>query len=113
MIVSAASRMFSAISLGVFWRLAPSTIAIMRSRKVSPGLAVIRTTSQSESTRVPPVTADAVAAALANDRRALAGDRALVHRGDALDHLAVARDEVAGLDQHDLALAQLAGGDLR
>ncbi len=29
----------------------------MRSRKVSPGFAVIRTTSQSESTRVPPVTA--------------------------------------------------------
>ena len=57
MIVSAASRMFSAISLGVFCRLAPSTIAIMRSRKVSPGLAVTRTTSQSESTRVPPVTA--------------------------------------------------------
>ena len=28
----------------------------MRSRKVSPGLAVMRTTSQSESTRVPPVT---------------------------------------------------------
>ncbi len=57
MIVSAASRMFRAISLGVFCRLAPSTMAIMRSRKVSPGLAVTRTTSQSDSTRVPPVTA--------------------------------------------------------
>ena len=42
MIVRPASRMSSAISLGVFWRLAPSTSAIMRSRKVSPGLAVIR-----------------------------------------------------------------------
>ena len=38
MIVSAASRMSSAISFGVFWRLAPSTIAIIRSRKVSPGI---------------------------------------------------------------------------
>ena len=38
------SRMVSAISLGVFWRLAPSTSAIMRSRNVSPGLAVIRMT---------------------------------------------------------------------
>ena len=57
MIVSAASRMSSAISFGVFWRFAPSTIAIMRSRKVSPGFAVMRTTSQSERTRVPPVTA--------------------------------------------------------
>ena len=56
MIVIAASRMSSAISLGVFCRLAPSTIAIMRSRNVSPGLAVMRTTSQSDSTRVPPVT---------------------------------------------------------
>ena len=49
--------MSSAISFGVFWRLAPSTIAIMRSRNVSPGLTVMRTTSQSDSTRVPPVTA--------------------------------------------------------
>src|SRR5262245_20696215 len=57
MIVSAASRMSSAISFGVFWRLAPSTIEIIRSRKASPGFAVIRMTSQSESTRVPPVTA--------------------------------------------------------
>ena len=56
MIVMPASRMSRAISLGVFWRLAPSTMAIMRSKKVSPGLAVTRTTSQSDRTRVPPVT---------------------------------------------------------
>jgi hypothetical protein len=49
--------MSSATSFGVFLRLAPSTIAIMRSRKVSPGLVLTRTMSQSESTRVPPVTA--------------------------------------------------------
>ena len=55
--VIATSKMVSAISLGVFWRLALSTIAIMRSRNVSPGLVVMRTTSQSDSTRVPPVTA--------------------------------------------------------
>jgi hypothetical protein len=55
--VSAASKMSSAISFGVFLRLAPSTIEIMRSRKVSPGSAVTRTTSQSLSTVVPPVTA--------------------------------------------------------
>src|SRR3989440_3114633 len=58
MMVKAAIRMLSAISLGVLCRLAPSTRAIMRSRKVSPGLALICTTIQSESTRVPPVTAD-------------------------------------------------------
>ncbi len=36
--VRLASRMFSAISLGVFCRLAPSTRAIIRSMKLSPGL---------------------------------------------------------------------------
>ena len=50
--------MFRAISFGVFWRLAPSTRAIIRSRKVSPGFAVIFTTIRSDSTLVPPVTAD-------------------------------------------------------
>ena len=50
--------MFSAISFGVFCRCAPSTRAIIRSMKVSPGLEVIFTTIRSDSTRVPPVTAD-------------------------------------------------------
>jgi len=57
MIVSTISRMSSAISLGVFWRLAPSTSEIMRSRNVFPGSEVIRTTILSERTFVPPVTA--------------------------------------------------------
>ena len=56
MIVIAASRMSSAISLGVFCRLAPSTSEIMRSRNASPGLALTSTMSQSDSTCVPPVT---------------------------------------------------------
>ena len=56
MTVRLASRMLSAISLGVFCRLAPSTSAIIRSMKLSPGWAVIRTTMRSESTLVPPVT---------------------------------------------------------
>ena len=58
MIVSEASRMFSAISLGVFCRLAPSTSAIIRSMKLSPGFCVILTTMRSDSTVVPPVTAE-------------------------------------------------------
>jgi len=57
MIVMPASRISSAISFGVFCRLAPSTSEIMRSRKVEPGAAVMRTTTQSETTSVPPVTA--------------------------------------------------------
>ena len=56
--VSTASRIVRAISLGVFWRLAPSTSVIMRSRKVWPGSAVISTTMRSDSTVVPPVTAE-------------------------------------------------------
>ena len=58
MIVSPTSRMCSAISFGVFCRAAPSTSAIMRSRNDSPGSAVMRTTMRSESTLVPPVTAE-------------------------------------------------------
>src|SRR6201984_3115980 len=58
MMVSAASRMFSAISFGVFCRLAPSTRAIIRSMKLFPGSWVILTMMRSESTVVPPVTAD-------------------------------------------------------
>ena len=56
--VNPESRILSAISLGVFWRDAPSTSAIMRSRNVSPGLDVMRTLIQSDSTFVPPVTAE-------------------------------------------------------
>ncbi len=52
-----ASRMLSAISFGVFCRSAPSTRAIIRSMKLSPGLVVILTTMRSDRTRVPPVTA--------------------------------------------------------
>src|SRR5499427_652785 len=58
MMVSPASRMLRAISFGVFWRTAPSTSEIMRSRKVEPCAAVMRTLIQSESTLVPPVTAE-------------------------------------------------------
>ena len=56
--VNPTSRMWSAISLGVFCRAAPSTSRIMRSRKDSPGSTAMRTTMRSDSTLVPPVTAD-------------------------------------------------------
>jgi hypothetical protein len=53
----------------------------------------------------------AVAAALADDRRRLAGDRRFVDRGHTLDDLAVARDQVAGFDQHQVARSQRRGVD--
>ena len=56
MIENAARMMVKAISLGVFWREAPSTRAIIRSRKLSPAPAVTSTMIRSERTRVPPVT---------------------------------------------------------
>ena len=49
-----------------------------------------------------------VAAGFADHRRGFAGDRALVDRGDAFDHLAIGRDHVAGLDQYHVAPAQVA-----
>ena len=58
MMVMPTSRILSAISLGVFCRSAPSTSLIMRSMKVEPGAAVMRTRIQSEMTCVPPVTAE-------------------------------------------------------
>jgi hypothetical protein len=45
-----------------------------------------------------------VAARLADHRGRFAGDGRFVHRGHALDHLAVAGDGLAGGDQHHVAL---------
>ena len=50
--------MLSAISFGVLRRSAPSTRAIMRSRNDLPGSCVTSITSRSESSFVPPVTAE-------------------------------------------------------
>ena len=98
MIVRPASRMSSAISFGVFWRSAPSTSAIIRSRKLSPGFAVTRTTIWSESTRVPPVTAERSPP----DSRITGADSPVIADSSTLampfDHLAVGRDHLAGGD---------------
>ena len=48
----------------------------------------------------------AIAAGFANHRRGLAGDSRLVDAGHAFDDLAIAGDELAGLDAHDVAGAQ-------
>ncbi len=55
--VRPARRMLRAISFGVLRRAAPSTRAIIRSRKLWPGSWVISTTIRSLRTLVPPVTA--------------------------------------------------------
>src|SRR5207249_44464 len=48
----------------------------------------------------------AVAAGLANYGRAFAGDHGLVHAGDALDHVAVSRNDVVWLTDHDVSPAK-------
>ena len=55
--VSAIRKISSAISFGVFFLDAPSTMAIILSRKLSPASLVTLTTIQSDITVVPPVTA--------------------------------------------------------
>ena len=54
--VKPASKIVNAISFGVFFRVAPSTNAIILSRKLSPCCWVTNTFILSESTFVPPVT---------------------------------------------------------
>ncbi len=95
--------MLSAISFGVFWRCGALD---QRDHAVEEGRALRR-----GDAHLDPVGDDlraaghgrAVAAALADDRRRFAGDGGFIDRGDALDDLAIARDEIAGLDQHDIA----------
>ena len=113
MIVRPASRMLSAISFGVFCRDAPSTSAIIRSRKVSPGFGGDPDDDLVGEHARAAGDGGAVAARLADHRRRLAGDRRLVDVGDALDHLAVARDQLAGRDHDDVAAAQRGSGPPR
>ena len=107
--------MLSAISFGVFWRSAPSTSAIIRSRKVSPGSAVTRTMIQSDSTRVPPVTAERSPPA----SRMTGADSPVIADSstDATPSTISPSDGMnsPALDDHDIALAQLrrAGTGLR
>src|SRR5206468_11826571 len=50
-----------------------------------------------------------VPATLANDGGTLSGDGALIDRGDPFDDRAVGRNDIAGLHQYDIALAEAGG----
>ena len=104
-------RMSRAISFGVFCRLAPSTSAIIRSRKVSPGWEVIWTTIRSREHDGAAGHRGPVAARLAEHRGGLAGDRRLVDDGDALDDVAVAGDDLVRGDDAAVAERELGGRD--
>ena len=71
--------------------------------KVEPGSAVMRTLIAVGQDGGAAGDGGAVAAGLADDRRGFAGDGRFVDRGEALDDVAVAGDDVAGLDQHHVA----------
>ena len=105
--VKAASTSDRAISLGVRWRMAPSTRAIMRSRNELPALGGdLDDDPVGEHARAAG-DARAVAAGLADDRGRLAGDRRFVDGGHAFDDLAVAGDHLPGLDDDPIAGAQV------
>ena len=77
----------------------------------SPAAAVIRTRIQSESTLVPPVTAERSPPDSRMTGRGLAGDSRLVDRGDAFDDVAVARNELAGTHEDLVADMKLGRRD--
>ena len=105
MIVSAASRMFSAISFGVFCRLAPSTRAIIRSMKLARFLgdpdddAVRQHRGAARHRR-------AVATGLPDHRGGLAGDGRFVHRGVMLPRRHRHRGSPVRADDDDVPLVQ-------
>ena len=106
-IVRPASRMPRAISFGVLRRVGALD---ERDHPVQEGLARLLGDLDDDAVRQHAGAAGhgaAVAAGLADHRGGLAGDRRLVDRGDALDHGAVAGDDLAGLDHDDVAAAQV------
>ena len=104
--------MVSAISLGVFWR---DGALDERDHPVDEGLAGLARDLDDDPVgqhgRAPGDGAP-VAAGLADDGCGLAGDRRLVDGRDPLDDVAVAGDDLAGLDDDEVAEAQLGAPDL-
>ena len=111
MIVSAASRMLRAISLGVLCRLGALD---QGNHAVQETLARVGGNPHDQPVRQRPRTARhsrAIPAGFADHRGTLPGDRTFVDAGNALDDLTVAGDDLARLDQHHVAPAPLRGGD--
>ena len=95
--------MSSAISFGVFWRLAPFD---ERDHPVEEALAGARRDADDDLVREHAGASRdgrAVAAGFADDRGGLAGDRRLVDARDALDDVPVGGDDLAGGDDDVVA----------
>lgn len=111
MMVSAASRMFSAISLGVL----PVGALDEGDHPVHEALAGFLSDLDDDAVREHGGAAGhcgAVAAGLANHRGRFAGDGRFVHRRNAFHHIAVAGNDLTRGDDHEVALLQQRRGDL-
>ena len=110
--VRPARRMLSAISLGVFWRSAPST---KRDHAVEEGFAGVGGDADGDLVGEDAGATGygaAVAAGFADDGGGFAGDGGLVDGGYAVDDFAVAGDHLAGDDADYVVGAELGAGDL-
>jgi hypothetical protein len=94
--------MFKAISFGVFCLFAPSTSAIIRSKKLSPGFWVIRTTMRSEDLGTPGYRGS-VPTGLTNYRCRLSGDHRFINCCNPLNDISIARNHLSGLDDDHIA----------
>ena len=87
---------------------APSTSLIMRSRKVEPGAAVMRTRIQSESVPCSAGDCRSIAARLTmTPALPFAVIAASLTRSDTLNDLTIGRNDVGGLDQDDVSYLQV------
>ena len=104
--VSAASRMVSAISFGVFWRLRAFD---QRDHAVEKTLALFHRDADDDAVAQHARAAGdgaAVAAAFANDRRGFAGDGRFIDAGDSFDHVAVRGNDIARFADDEIAFLQ-------
>ena len=110
--LSPASRIVSAISFGVFWR---ARAFDERDHAVEERFAGVGRDPHlqpvGDDLRAAGDAAADVRARLLQHRRRLARDRGLVDVGHALDHFAVAGDDLVLAHEDDVALAQLVRGD--
>ena len=83
----------------------------MRSRKVSPGLEVMRIVDPVRKNARASGNSGAIATRFADDGGGFAGDGRFVDRGDAFDDFTIASDELAGFDLDDVAGTQLRTGN--
>ena len=105
--VSTASRIVRAISFG---RLLTIGALDQRDHAVNEGLASFGRDAHHDAVRQDLGAARhrrTVTAGFADDRRRLARDGRLVHRGNALDDLAVGGNDVAGLADHQVTLGEI------